>query len=61
MPSTKSYRQLHERVTSRPGAGLRLAALRKRTLAETKEHRFRQAANQALRAGPDYRGPVGGS
>ena len=36
MPSTKRYRQLHVQVAARPGAALRLAALRKRTLFEMK-------------------------
>lgn len=36
MPSTKSYQQLHEQVAARPGAALRLAALRKQTLVEMK-------------------------
>lgn len=60
MPSTKSYRQLHERVVSRPGAARRLAGLRKRTSSEIEEHKFQQAASQALEAGPDHRRPVGG-
>ena len=60
MPSTKSYRQLHEQVAARPGAARRLAGLQKRTLAEMKEHKFRQAASQALEAGSHHRGPVGG-
>lgn len=34
MPSTKSYRQLHEQVIARPGAVERLAELRRETLAE---------------------------
>jgi len=61
IPSTKSYRQLQEQVASRPGASKRLAGLRKRTLAEMKEHEFRQAASQAPEAGSDHRGQVGGS
>ena len=61
MPSTRSYRKLHEQVASRPGAARRLICLRKRTLAEMKELKFRQADSQALEAGSDYRGQVGGS
>ena len=34
MPGTKPYRELHDRVTARPGAAERLAALRHDTLAE---------------------------
>lgn len=34
MPSTKNYRQLHDRVLARPGAADRLRALRDDTLAE---------------------------
>ncbi|WP_419840261.1 helix-turn-helix domain-containing protein [Candidatus Poriferisodalis sp.] len=34
MPSTKNYRQLHDRVLARPGAADRLHALRDDTLAE---------------------------
>lgn len=60
MPSTKSYRQLHEQVATRPGAARRLAGLRKRTLAEMKDHRLWQAGSQTLEAGSDRRGPVGG-
>lgn len=40
MPSTKSYQQLHERVAARPGAALRLAKLRKRTLVEMRLFRL---------------------
>lgn len=36
MPSTKSYQQLHEQVAARPGAALRLAKLRKRTLVKVR-------------------------
>lgn len=60
MPSTKSYRQLHEQVVARPGAARRLAGIRKEILAEMKEHQFRQADSQALEAGSDHRGLVGG-
>ena len=34
MPGTKPYRELHDRVTARPGAAERLAAIRRDTLAE---------------------------
>ena len=34
MPSTTSYRALHDEVLARPGAEERLAALRSETLAE---------------------------
>lgn len=34
MPSSKSYRELHDRVAGRPGVAKRLAALRRDTLAE---------------------------
>ena len=34
MPSTQSYRALHDEVLARPGAEQRLAALRSETLAE---------------------------
>ncbi len=34
MPTTRNYRQLHEQVTQRPGAAVRLAELREHTLAE---------------------------
>ncbi|MEN8114863.1 MAG: helix-turn-helix domain-containing protein [Actinomycetota bacterium] len=34
MPSTKSYRALHERVVARPGAVERLVSLRRETLGE---------------------------
>lgn len=60
MPSTKSYRQLHEQVAARPGAERRLSRLRKQTLAEMRGHKFRQAASQVLEAGSDHREPVGG-
>lgn len=61
MPSTKSYRQLHEQVAARPGAALRLAMLRKQTLAEMKEHQFQQAPCRSPKAGSDCQEPVGGS
>lgn len=34
MPTTKNYRQLHEKVSERDGAAKRLAELREHTLAE---------------------------
>ena len=34
VPSTKSYRLLHNQVVARPGASIRLARLRVATLAE---------------------------
>jgi len=43
MPSTKSYRELHDRVASRSGAVERLAALRKETLAEIGLYELRRA------------------
>lgn len=47
MPSTKSYRQLHEKVAARPGAGQRLAALRDETLAEIGLHELRRAIGRS--------------
>lgn len=46
MPSTKSYKLLHEQVTARPGAEERLAALRKATLQEIRLYEQRQASKQ---------------
>lgn len=46
MPSTKSYKLLHEQVTARPGAEERLAALRKATLREISLHEQRQTSKQ---------------
>lgn len=46
MPSTKSYKLLHEQVTARPGAEERLAALRKATLQEISRYEQRQASSQ---------------
>jgi len=43
MPSTKSYRNLHDRVVARPGAAERLAALREDTLAEIGLYKLRRA------------------
>lgn len=61
MPSTKSYRQLHERVATRPGAALRLAGLQKRTLLEMKEYKLQQAPCRVSQSELDFRGPVDGS
>ena len=41
MPSTKNYRQLHNRIVATPGAAERLAGLRKETLAEVRLSKFR--------------------
>lgn len=46
MPSTKSYKLLHEQVVARPGARERLAALRKATLQEIRLYEQRQASQQ---------------
>ena len=40
----KNYRDLHDKVTSRPGAPDRLSALREQTLAEIGLHNLRRAA-----------------
>ena len=42
MTSTKSYHRLHEQVIARPGAGERLAELRKETLAEIELQEIRR-------------------
>jgi DNA-binding Xre family transcriptional regulator len=47
MPSTKSYRDLHDEVTARPGAAERLAALRKETLAEIGLYELRRALERS--------------
>lgn len=47
MPSTKSYRNLHDKVVSRPGATERLAALREQTVAEVGLHELRRALHQS--------------
>jgi len=60
MPSTKSYRLLHNQVIARSGAAQRLAGLRQQTMAEIRGHKSQQAASKALEAGSDHRGPVGG-
>jgi len=43
MPTTRSYAELHERVTARPGAAERLAALRNDTLLEMGLYELRRA------------------
>lgn len=58
MPSTKSYRQLHEQVVARPGAARRLAGLRKQTLAEMKVYKFQKALRPSPEAGSDCREPA---
>lgn len=61
MPSTKSYRQLHEQVAARSGAAQRLAELRKRTLIEMREYEFQQTLCRLPESGSDYREPAGGT
>ena len=55
MPSSKSYRELHDRVAGRPGAAERLAALRRDTLAEI--GRDKSADRRALPTSPRARTP----
>lgn len=43
MPSTRSYKELHDRVLERRGARGRLSALRERSLAEIGLHELRHA------------------
>jgi DNA-binding XRE family transcriptional regulator len=43
MPTTENYRHLHDRVTARPGADDRLAALREETLGEIGLFELRKA------------------
>jgi DNA-binding XRE family transcriptional regulator len=43
MPTTKSYRELHDRVVERPGAAERLNALREETLIEIGLYELRRA------------------
>ena len=50
MPSTKSYRLLHNRVMARPGAAERLATLRKKTLAEVRLYIVRGKLRRLLTA-----------
>jgi DNA-binding XRE family transcriptional regulator len=47
MPSTKSYRRLHEQAAARPGAAARLAALRDETLAEIGLYELRKALERS--------------
>lgn len=47
MPSTKSYRRLHEEVVGRPGAAARLAALREDTVAEIGLYELRRALDRS--------------
>ncbi|HEX6221191.1 MAG TPA: helix-turn-helix domain-containing protein [Acidimicrobiia bacterium] len=47
MPSTKSYRELHERVASRPGVAERVAALRNETLAEIGLYELRRVLDRS--------------
>ncbi len=47
MPNTKSYRELHDRVTARPGAAERLAALRQDTLAEIGLYELRRSLERS--------------
>jgi DNA-binding XRE family transcriptional regulator len=47
MPSTKSYRKLHDQVIARPGAADRLAALRDETLTEIGLYELRRALDRS--------------
>lgn len=47
MPSTKSYRELHEQVVDRPGATERLGALRDETLIEVGLYELRRALDRS--------------
>jgi DNA-binding XRE family transcriptional regulator len=47
MPSTKSYRDLHDTVTSRDGAKARLAVLRQETLTEIGLYELRRALDRS--------------
>ena len=47
MPSTRNYRELHERVTAREGAAERLAALRDETLKEIGLDELRRAVDRS--------------
>lgn len=47
MPAAKSYDGLHAKVTARPGAAKRLAALREETLAEIGLYELRRSRNQS--------------
>ena len=47
MPSTKSYRELHDKVAKRSGAAERLAALRADTLAEIGLYELRRSLDRS--------------
>lgn len=47
MPSTKSYKDLHEQIVARPGAAERLAALRGETLSTIGLFELRRALNRS--------------
>ena len=47
MPQTSPYRELHDRVTARPGAAERLAGLRLDTLAEIGLHELRRSLQRS--------------
>ncbi len=47
MISTTSYQELHDRVTARPGAAERLAALRRDTLAEIGLYELRRSLERS--------------
>ena len=47
MPQTSPYRELHDRVTARPGTAERLAGLRLDTLAEIGLHELRRSLQRS--------------
>lgn len=47
MPSTKSYKKLHDQVTARPGATERLAKLREETLNEIGLYELRRSLDRS--------------
>ena len=47
MPSTKSYKKLHDQVAARPGAADRLAKLREETLSEMGLYELRRALERS--------------
>jgi DNA-binding XRE family transcriptional regulator len=47
MPSTKSYKKLHDQVMARPGAAKRLAALHEETLTEMGLYELRRALERS--------------
>lgn len=55
MPTTKSYRRLHNWVAARPGAAERLAELRKKTMAEMRLYEL----DQSSKVPSDCRSPEG--